>query len=200
MICSKCGSKSADAAKFCTNCGETFAKPNNLPGAPDPVKKKKMRLYAIIGVSAVLLLAVLAVLIFGGNKAERAAESMYDSIVEMDLNGLIEVLPPAVRSYMSDSLDLADSTFEVVASEALSQERVDEIDAIYGMLYDTPDGYIEEAVVVYVRVTYHKESISRDNIPLVMVCVNGDWYLDIVTTSEEIEEADFTYDFPKVLP
>ena len=44
MICSKCGTKSADQAKFCTNCGETFAKPNNQPGAPDPMKKKKLRL------------------------------------------------------------------------------------------------------------------------------------------------------------
>ena len=200
MICSKCGTKSADQAKFCTNCGETFAKPNNQPGAPDPMKKKKLRLYAAVAVAAVLLVAVIAVLIFSGNKAERAAEDMYDSLVEMDFNALVEALPPAVRSYMNDSLDFADSTFEVVDSQELSQERVDEIDAIYGMLYDTPDGYVEEAVVVYVHATYHKESISRDAIPLTMICVDGDWYLDPVTTEEELEEADFTYDFSTFLP
>ena len=200
MICGKCGTKSADSAKFCTNCGETFAKPINQPGVPDPMKKRKLRMYAALAIGAVLLLAVLAVLIFSGNKAERAAENMYDSLVEMDLNALVEVLPPAVRSYMADSLDFADSTFEVVESKELSQERVDEIDAIYGMLYDTPDGYVEEAVVVYVRVTYHKESISRDDIPLIMICVDGDWYLDIVSTEEEIEEADFTFDFSTILP
>lgn len=200
MICGKCGTKSADEAKFCTNCGEVFAKPNNRPGAPDPMKKKKMRIYLVAAVAAILLLAVVIVMIFSGNGAERAAEDMYDSAVEMDINSLIEALPPAVRGYMTDSLDLADSTFEVVNSEELSQERVNEIDAIYGMLYDTPDGYVEEAVVVYVRITYHNESLSRDNIPLTMICVDGDWYLDPVTTEEEIDEADFTYDFSKFLP
>lgn len=200
MICGKCGTKSADSAKFCTNCGETFAKPNNQPGAPDPMKKRKMRIYATIAVAAVLLIAVVIVLIFSGNKAERAAENLYDSVVEMDLNALLEGLPPAVRSYMADSMDLADSTFEVVDSQELSQERINEIDAIYGMRYDTPDGYVEEAVVVYVRATYHNEAISRDPIPLIMVQVDGDWYLDPVTTSEEIEEADFTYDFSALLP
>lgn len=200
MICGKCGTKSADEAKFCTNCGEVFAKPNNRPGAPDPMKKKKMRIYLVAAVAAILLLAVVIVMIFSGNGAERAAEDMYDSAVEMDINSLIEALPPAVRSYMTDSLDLVDSTFEVVDSEELSQERVNEIDAIYGMLYDTPDGYVEEAVVVYVRITYHNESLSRDNIPLTMICVDGDWYLDPVTTEEEIDEADFTYDFSTFLP
>lgn len=200
MICGKCGTKSADEAKFCTNCGEVFAKPNNQPGAPDPAKKKKLRIYAAVAVAAVLLVAVIMVLIFSGNGAERAAENMYDSLVEMDINSLMEALPPAVRSYMSDSMDLADSTFEVVDSKELPQERVDEIDAIYGMLYDTPDGYVEEAMVVYVRVTYHKESLSRDDIPLTMIYVEGDWYLDPVTTEEEIDEADFTYDFSTFLP
>lgn len=200
MICSKCGTKSADEAKFCTNCGEVFAKPNNRPGAPDPAKKKKRNILVLAAVAAVLIVAIVAVLLFSGNKAERAAEDMYDSLVEMDLNALVEVLPPAVRSYMTDSMDLADSTFEVVDSKELSAERVEEIDTLYGMLYDTAEGYVEEAVVVYVRITYHNESISRDEIPLTMILVDGDWYLDVVTTKEEIDEADFTYDFSAVLP
>ena len=200
MICSKCGTKSADQAKFCTNCGEVFAKPNNQPGAPDPVKKKRKNLLIMAVAAGVLVLAALIVLLFSGNKAERACEEMYDSLVEMDLNALMDSLPPAVRSYMADSMDLEDSTFEIVDSRELSSERVDEIDTIYGMLYDTPVGYVEEAVVVYVRATYHNESISRDEIPLTMIKVGGDWYLDIVTTQEEIEEADFTYDFSSVLP
>lgn len=200
MICSKCGAKSADQAKFCTNCGEVFAKPNNLPGAPDPVKKRRKNLLIVAVAAGVLVLVALIVLLFSGNKAERACEEMYDSLVEMDLNALMEALPPAVRSYMADSADLEDSTFEIVNSEELDAEWVEEIDTIYGMLYDTPVGYIEEAQVVYVRATYHNEALSRDPIPLIMIRAEGDWYLDIVTTQEELEEADFTYDFSAILP
>ena len=73
-------------------------------------------------------------------------------------------------------------------------------DLLFHDVTDTPDGYVEEAMVVYVRVTYHKESLSRDDIPLTMIYVEGDWYLDPVTTEEEIDEADFTYDFSTFLP
>ena len=62
MICSKCGTKSADQAKFCTNCGEVFAKPNNQPGAPDPVKKKRKNLLIMAVAAGVLVLAALIVI------------------------------------------------------------------------------------------------------------------------------------------
>lgn len=200
MICSNCGAKNQDNAKHCTNCGEAFAKPNNLPGAPDPAKKRKLQLILAAAGGGVLLLIVVLLLLLSGNGAKKTAKSLYGSVVEMDMNAIVELLPPAVTDYYTESLDFAHSEFEITDTRDLSRERVEEIDALYGIEFGTPEGYIEEATVVYVRVVYHGTALSGDDIPLVMISVDGDWYLDPLTTAEELDGADFAYDFSSILP
>lgn len=200
MYCSKCGTKNPDGAGFCANCGEVFVKPKNKPDAPDPAIKRKRLMYAAIAGGAVMLLAIVLVLIFSGNGAKKAVKGLYRDVVDLDLNGVAELLPPAAMDYLEDSLDFAHSEFEIVETVELSEERVEGIDTLYGIEFGTEEGYVEAATVVYVKVNYHGEELSRDPIPLVMIQIDGDWYLDILTTSEELDEADFIYDFSKMIP
>lgn len=199
MYCSKCGTKNTDVASLCTNCGEVFVKPKNKPDAPDPAIKRKRLMYAAVLGGAVLLTAIILVLVIGGNGAKKTVKRLYKDVVTMDVNGAAEALPPAVMDYLKDSLDLTHSELEIVDVTELSEDRAEEIDTLYGIEFGTEEGYVEEAAVVYVRLSYHGEDVSRDEIPLVMIQIDGKWYLDILSTSEELDEADFFYDFSNVL-
>lgn len=200
MICSKCGTKSPDHAGYCTNCGERFAKPRNDPGKADPALTKKQKLIAAAAAAVVLVIAIILVFAFSGNEAEKAAKGAYEAVADMDIEAAIGILPPAMVSYITESLDFADSDFRVTGSEELSKERVEEIDAVYGIQYGTKEGYIEAATVVYAEISYHGESLSKEAIPLVMVEIGGDWYLEPLSTAEELEKADFAYDISGFLP
>lgn len=194
MNCPKCGAKNQDTASFCTLCGERFAKPRNNPRRADPVRLKKRRLL-LLGVGVVLLILVLLlVYAFSGDPAEQTAKELYDAVVEMDLEAVLKTLPPAVVSELTDSLDLADSEFRVTGREDLSESRVEELDAVYGMRYGTKEGYIESAAAVYVEASYHGTSLADTTLTLIMVEVGGEWYLEPLSTAEELEKAGFAYD------
>lgn len=193
MICNRCGAENPADVTFCVECGESLTKPKEPKKKMDPAKKKK--LFQLAGVAlALVCIVALVVSIFSGNEAENMAEELCKSLVEMDFNNVVTMLPPAVLDYVSDSLDLDNVKYEVIRSEELDDDTVRNIDERYALRFGTEDGYIESAYVVYLRAAVSGKSISRDKIPLIMVEIDGDWYLDPLTTLDEIEEADFNED------
>lgn len=190
MNCPRCGAPNPSGVQFCTSCGEQIAKPVN--GTKDPAKKK--RLFIILGAAAAILVLIVAIaMAFSGNGAENAADDLFDAIIEMDANTALKALPPAVTNYISDTLNLKQASVKVRSSQELDADDVKDIDELYSMYFDTEDGYVEAAAIVYVDVTIPDRKLTRDAIPLVMIQVEGKWYIDILTTSDEIDEADWVF-------
>lgn len=193
MICSKCGTDNPEESSFCTECGEPLAKPINGEQKIDPIKKKKIiRIIALVAAAIVVIAAV--VVLFSTGKAESAAEDLCDSLVEMDLNTTLELLPPAVLNYISGSLDLENVKYEIIRSEELSDDYVWSINERYSLRFGTDSNYIQSAYVVYLRAAVSGRAISRDEIQLIMVEIDGDWYLDPLSTMDELEEAELDED------
>ena len=190
MICSRCGAENPEEVTFCTKCGEALAKPLNKPEKMDPVKKKRI-LRIVAALVALVVLASVLVMLFQGDEAENAVEDLCDSLLRMDLSSALGMLPPAALTYLSDNMNLDHLKYEIIRSEKLDDDYVQNIDERYAMKFGTEDGYIESACVVYLRAAVSGKSLSRDEIPLIMVEVDGEWYLDPLTTSSEIDEADW---------
>ncbi len=190
MNCPRCGASNPSDVQFCTSCGEQMARPVN--GAKDPAKKK--RLFMILGAAAVLVVLIIAIsMAFSGNGAENAADDLCDAIIEMDANAALKLLPPAVTDYISDTLSLDQASVRIRDSRALDADDVKDIDELYTRYFDTAEGYVEEAAIVLVEVNIPDKKLTRDPIPLVMIRVEGKWYLDILKTSDELEEADWVF-------
>ena len=191
MNCPKCGAPNPRDVQFCTSCGEQIAKPVN--GSKDPSKKKL--LIIIFGAAAGLLVLIVALaMAFSGTGAENAADDLCDAIVEMDANAALSALPPAVVNYVTDTLNMKEANVKIQGSQELDADDVKDIDELYSMYFDTEDGYVEAAAIVYVNIDIPERRLTRDAVPLVMIRVEGKWYIDILTTSDEIDEADWVFD------
>lgn len=158
----------------------------------DPMKKKKLLRLVAAAVVLVVLISVAAML-FQGDEAEKAVEELCDSVLRMDASTALGMLPPAALSYLSDTMNLDDLKYEIIRTEKLDDDYVQNIDERYALKFGTADGYVEDACVVYLRAAISGKSISGDEIPLVMVQVDGNWYLDPLTTSEKIDDADWDH-------
>ena len=189
MICKKCGAEVADELTFCTGCGEEMEKEKKESLLFGSDKKKKMIVIGGCALGAIFLI-LLALLLLGGNGAETRVEDLYDSVLEYDANAVLEALPPEVLSYLKREINLEDSELEIINSRELKESRVQALDERYHELFGTDIGYIEDASVVEIELDYHGKSLSEDPIDLYMIKVDGNWYLDILTTLAELEEAE----------
>lgn len=193
MICSKCGASNPSDVQFCTSCGAAMARPNNRPGGPDPAKKRRAIVLAAAALCILALILVLAVS-FSGSGASHAADDLCDTVLALDLNKALDMLPPAVREYVSEDLGLSDAKVRIISTESLDAAAVKDIDELYGMYFDTDEGYVEEAALVYVDIVLPNRSLTEDYIPLMMICVGGEWYLDLPGTADIIGEAGWDLD------
>lgn len=192
MICKKCGAEVPDEMTFCTVCGE----PMEQPKSTKPLKEKLFtgkKKYFVFGgiILGVILIVVLLILIFSGNGAVKRVEELYKSVVSYDANAVLDVLPPVVQTHYKEKLTLEDSKLEIISTQTLKDFRIEKLDRLYGETYGTDPGYIEDAVLVEVDLVYHGENLSRDPVPLYMVKVEGNWYLDVLMTSDELDEAEW---------
>lgn len=193
MVCSKCGAENPEEAAFCTECGEALAKPVNGEHKFDPIKKKKFIRIGVIAAAAIILIIV-AVMLLRSNAAERTAEKLCDSLIDMDLDTAFDLLPPAVVNYISGSLDLENVKYEIIRSEELKDDYVWSLNQRYSLRFGTDSNYIESAYVVYLRAAVSGRAISRDEIQLIMVEIDGDWYIDPLATMDELDEAEIDED------
>ncbi len=190
MVCKKCGAEVADELTFCNVCGEELVR-------EEPKRffmEKKKLLMSIGGGLAAILLIVLVIIVFSGNAAEERVEDLYASITEYDLNAVLETLPPQVLSYYKEQLALEDGELEILDSKELKDSRVKELDARYSEIYGTKAGYIEAVSEVELVLSYKGEDVSRDPIKVYVVKVDGNWYLDLLLTIEELDEAEIDTD------
>ena len=193
MICSKCGASNPSDVQFCTSCGAAMARPNNRPDGPDPAKKRRAIILAVAALCILALVLVLAVS-FSGSGASHAADDLCDAVLALDLNKALDMLPPAVRDYISEDLGLSDAKVRIISTEPLDAAAVKDIDELYGMYFDTDEGYVEEAALVYVDIVLPNRSLTEDYIPLMMISVGGEWYLDLPGTEDIIGEAGWDPD------
>ena len=193
MICSKCGASNPSDVQFCTSCGAAIARPNNRPGGPDPEKKRRTIVLAAAALCILALILVLAISL-SGSGASHAADDLCDAVLALDLNKALDMLPPAVRDYISEDLALSDARVRIISTEPLDASAVKDIDELYGMYFDTDAGYVEEAALVYVDIVLPNGTLTDDYIPLIMICVGGEWYLDLPGTADIIGEAGWHLD------
>ena len=190
MNCPKCGAQNPSDVQFCTSCGEQIAKPVN--GTKDPANKK--RLLMMLGAAAAVLLLILVIAFaLPGNGAKNAADDLCDAIIEMDANAALKMLPRAVLDYVSDTVNLKEATVKILDTQERDADYVKDIDEKYKVCFGTEDGYVEAASIVRLEVEIPERRLTQDPIALVMIKVDGKWYLDILTTAEEIDEADWEF-------
>ena len=193
MICSKCGASNPSDVQFCTSCGEKIARPKNRPGSPNTAKKRRTIVLAAAALCILALILVLAISL-SGSGASHAADDLCDAVLALDLNKALDMLPPAVRDYVSEDLALSDARVRIISTEPLDASAVKDIDELYGMYFDTDAGYVEEAALVYVDIVLPNGTLTDDYIPLIMICVGGEWYLDLPGTADIIGEAGWDLD------
>ncbi len=188
MTCKKCGAEVANELTFCTVCGEAMNR--DEPKKENKFLDKKKLMILVGGALGMILLVVLLIVIFGGNAAEERVEDLHESLSEYDLNAVLEALSPQVLSYYKNELALDKSELEVIDSKELKASRVQELDRRYNEVYGTKLGYIEAVSEVEIDLRYRGEEVSRDPIKIYVVKVDGNWYLDLLLTAEELDEAE----------
>ena len=186
MKCKHCGAENQEEVSFCVSCGEALEAEETKKKLP----KFNKKMLPWVSVGAVVLLAVIALFaLLLGNEAESTTEDLYEAIIDYDFDKIIDLLPPALVSYTKSELDLTNSELEIVDSKELEDSYVDVIDAYYEEHYGTTRGYIQNATIVHVELTYKGESFSHDRISVYMVEIDGEWYFAPMATFEKI---DFT--------
>ena len=124
MYCGQCGAKNDDSAANCGNCGARLT-----PAQPNPVARPKPRRSKAPVLAAVAVVVVIAIVLvvwspFGGRSPEKVVGQFVDSILDGDLDGVIDVLPDGMmeksREYDGMSTSLIDSFVEEVEDELQS--------------------------------------------------------------------------------
>ena len=155
--CPQCGGELAPNARFCGNCGASFAGApvSPRPVAPKPVAKgnflskvtsfltngpsftvagKTLPVYGAVAAGvALVLVIVLLFSIFGGNSPEAAAEKFVDAMFEGDAGEIMDLIPDELLEYMADEEDLDMDEMEENLQDGLDdmQEYYEEYDIEY---------------------------------------------------------------------
>ena len=185
MICKNCGTDNRDDISFCTSCGQEL-----VPASPpDGSKTPKVRTFSpkklltlLSSAAVVLLVLILVVSLLFHNKAETAVEDLFRAAQDYDYRAFADMLPPAAVNSAKERLGLDSMELEVIDSKDLAPAFIADIDNAYQQAYGTEKGYIEDASIVYVELRRDGQSLTRDRISVYVIQVEGEWYVDALST------------------
>ncbi len=113
MYCGNCGTKNDDTAAFCQACGAplTAAPKVDPAGTTAMAQRQSYRKTGIIAVvAAVVVIALVGWLLFGGRGYKATVEQFLDASMDGDVQGVMKLIPnDVIESAMeSQGLDKAD--------------------------------------------------------------------------------------------
>lgn len=134
MYCGQCGAKNDDAAVYCGNCGARLT-----PAQPNPVARPKPRRSKAPVLAAVAVVVVIAIVLvvwnpFGGRSPEKVVGQFVDSVLDGDLDGVLDVLPDGMVKKAMGYEGISDSQMESLLEEGEDklQSMLEQIDDYYG--------------------------------------------------------------------
>lgn len=134
MYCGQCGAKNDDAAAYCGNCGARLT-----PAQPNPVVRPKPRRSKapVLAVAAVVVVLAIVLLVwkpFGGRSPEKVVGQFVDSVLDGDLDGVLDVLPDGMVKKAMGYEGISDSQMESLLEEGEDklQSMLEQIDDYYG--------------------------------------------------------------------
>lgn len=134
MYCGQCGAKNDDAAAYCGNCGARLT-----PAQPNPVVRPKPRRSKAPVLAAVAVVVVIAIVLvvwnpFGGRSPEKVVGQFVDSVLDGDLDGVLDVLPDGMVKKAMGYEGISDSQMESLLEEGEDklQSMLEQIDDYYG--------------------------------------------------------------------
>ena len=133
MYCGQCGAKNDDAAAYCGNCGARLT-----PAQPNPVARPKPRRSKAPVLAAVVVVVIAIVLVvwnpFGGRSPEKVVGQFVDSVLDGDLDGVLDVLPDGMVKKAMGYEGISDSQMESLLEEGEDklQSMLEQIDYYYG--------------------------------------------------------------------
>lgn len=134
MYCGQCGAKNDDAAAYCGNCGARLT-----PAQPNPVARPKPRRSKapVLAVAAVVVVLAIVLVVwnpFGGRSPEKVVGQFVDSVLDGDLDGVLDVLPDGMVKKAMGYEGISDSQMESLLEEGEDklQSMLEQIDDYYG--------------------------------------------------------------------
>lgn len=209
MFCGKCGTKNADNAKFCANCGAQLGNrvPVNTASVSMSGQNDKNRMIGMIAAGVIVVLVVIfAIFLFGGRSYKSTIKKYVDAQFDTDAEAIFDLMPDKMIDYMLDeevydSDDLDDLIDE--ADEAL-QDFMDYLDSYIGEdwkvsyeiidtedikgddLDDIQDAYedagvkVTAAKKVELEITLSSDETISASLEIPLIKIGRTWYLDAV--------------------
>jgi len=209
MFCGKCGEKNADDAVFCKRCGAEMNKATpsvKEKSSRAPINKHKVVSWSIL--TAILVLAVAAFVLFGGRGYEKTVSTYIESSINGNARAIYNMLPRDILNYVLEEEDYEKNEFIEIMEEEL-QDMLAQLDRQLGdwkityeitgstdltkkevrlLKEEYEDDYVElnisKAKTVQVNLNIRAKETKRTttlNIPVIKV--GRAWYLDITSLS-----------------
>lgn len=219
MYCGKCGTENDDNSSFCRECGAPLTRPaypQNATSAMRPISVKENQRNRKIGIIAVGIVAVIAVIICvnlaGSMNYKAPIKRLMNAIEEMDAKELLSVIPDGMvdhlleeegydRSQLDQLLDEYEEQLE--SSLGFLSYLGDGLDFSYKFLgdaslsaselkdlqdeYEEYDVKINSAKNVSVELTVKLGALENtQTMKITVIRVGSKWYIDVTSLSDSI--------------